>query len=60
MFKLFRKKSEIEKLETTFKKLMSEWHELSSINRKLSDEKYAMAQELVPRIEQLKRNHEAY
>lgn len=60
MFNLFRKKTEIEKLETTFRKLMREWHELSSINRKLSDEKYAMAQSLLPRIEQLKKKHEAY
>jgi archaellum component FlaC len=59
MFNLFRKKSEIEKLESTFKKLMKEWHELSSINRKLSDEKYALAQELIPRIEELKKAHEA-
>lgn len=60
MFNLFRKKSEVEKLESTFKKLMNEWHELSSINRKLSDEKYAMAQALIPRIEKLKRKHETY
>ena len=39
---------------------MSEWHELSSINRKLSDEKYALAQALIPRIDQLKKRHEAY
>ncbi len=60
MFKLFRKKSEVEKLESTFKKLMREWYELSSINRKLSDEKYAMAQALIPQIDQLKKRHEAY
>ncbi|MFD0990930.1 Lacal_2735 family protein [Mariniflexile jejuense] len=58
MFNLFRKKSEIEKLESNFKKLMKEWYELSSINRKLSDEKYAMAQALIPKIEQLKKAHE--
>ncbi|WP_445736042.1 Lacal_2735 family protein [Mariniflexile sp.] len=60
MFKLFRKKSEVEKMESNFKKLMKEWHELSSINRKLSDEKYAMAQALLPRIEELKKKHEAH
>ena len=58
MFNFFRKKSEIEKLESNFKKLMKEWHELSSINRKLSDEKYAIAQALIPKIEQLKNTHE--
>ncbi|MEN3322402.1 Lacal_2735 family protein [Mariniflexile soesokkakense] len=60
MFNLFRKKSEIEKLESTFKKLMKEWHELSSVNRKLSDEKYAMAQALIPRIDQLKKTNETF
>ena len=60
MFKLFRKKSEVEKLENSFKKLMKEWHELSSINRKLSDEKYAMAQALIPRIDLLKKRNETY
>ena len=38
---------------------MKEWHELSSINRRLSDEKYAMAQALIPKIDQLKKIHEA-
>jgi hypothetical protein len=60
MFNIFRKKSEIEKLESKFKKLMQEWHEYSSINRKISDEKYAMAQALIPKIDQLKKRHEAY
>lgn len=55
MFNFFRKKSELEKLEFQFKKLLGEWHQLSKTNRKLSDDKYAMAQELVPRIEELKK-----
>jgi len=55
MFNFFRKKSELEKLEFQFKKLLEEWHQLSKTNRKLSDDKYAMAQELVPRIEELKK-----
>lgn len=54
MFNFFKKKSEVEKLEADYKKLMKEWHELSSINRKLSDEKYALAQDLLPKIDQLK------
>lgn len=44
MFQLFRKKTKKEKLELQFKKLMQEWHELSSINRAASDEKFAEAQ----------------
>jgi hypothetical protein len=59
MFNFFSKKSKLEKLEFKFKKLLKEWHQLSKTNRKLSDEKYAMAQELVPIIEELKRKHEA-
>jgi len=55
MFNFFRKKSELEKLEIQFNKLLEEWHQLSKTNRKLSDEKYAMAQELVPLIEELKK-----
>lgn len=54
MFNFFKKKSEVEKLEADYKKLMKEWYELSSINRKLSDEKYALAQDLLPKIDQLK------
>lgn len=54
MFNFFKKKTEVEKLEETYKKLMKEWHDLSSINRKLSDEKYAMAQDLLTEIDALK------
>jgi hypothetical protein len=46
MFRFFKKKSKKEKLEEKFKKLMQEWHELSSVNRAASDEKYAEAQEI--------------
>lgn len=44
MFGLFKKKSKKEKLEAKFKKLMQEWHELSTINRSASDQKYVEAQ----------------
>ena len=55
MFKLFKKKTELEKLEVKFKKLLDEWHKLSSINRKKSDQKYAEAQQLIPLMEELKK-----
>ena len=42
MFGLFKTKEE--KLQSKYKKLMSEWHALSSINRAKSDAKYAEAQ----------------
>ncbi len=57
MFGLFKRKSKKEKLEERFKKLMQEWHELSSINRAASDRKYAEAQEVAKRLNDLK--HEA-
>lgn len=53
MFKLFKKKTEIEKLQDQYKKLMKEAFELSKINRSASDEKYAQADEVQKRIGQL-------
>tara|TARA_B100000886_G_scaffold83333_1_gene54315 strand:+ start:2704 stop:2871 length:168 start_codon:yes stop_codon:yes gene_type:complete len=53
MFNLFRKKTPIEKLQNEYKKLMSEWHELSSTDRKASDQKYSQAQEVLCKIEKL-------
>lgn len=50
----FRKKSEVEKLEAQYKKLLEESFTLSTQNRKLSDEKYAEAQLVWAKIEQLK------
>lgn len=57
MFSFLRKKSKREKLEIRFKKLMKEWHELSSINRAASDKKYAKAQEIAKQLNEIK--HEA-
>ncbi len=57
MFSFFKKKSKKEKLEEKFKKLMQEWHELSSINRAASDKKYAEAQEIAKVLNDMK--HEA-
>ncbi|MDA7724090.1 Lacal_2735 family protein [Flavobacteriaceae bacterium] len=36
-----------------YKKLMSEWHELSTTNRSASDAKYAEAQGLLDEIDKL-------
>jgi len=54
MFGLFKKKSKIEKLEEEFKKLMQEWHALSTVNRSASDDKYAEAQLIAEQINKLK------
>ena len=51
MFGLFKKKSKVEKLNEQYQKLMSEAHELSTVNRKLSDEKIAEANEILKQIE---------
>jgi len=53
MFKLFKKVSEIEKLQKRYEKLMKEWHSLSTTNRKESDKKYAEAQLIIERLEQI-------
>ena len=57
MFGLFKKKSQKEKLEEKFKRLMQEWHELSSINRSASDKKFAEAQNIAKILNAL--NNEA-
>lgn len=54
MFGIFKKKSKKEKLEEKFKKLMQEWHELSSINRSASDDKFAKAQDIAKILNELK------
>ena len=54
MFRLFKKKTKKEKLEDLFKKLMQEWHDLSTINRAASDQKFAEAQEIAEQINAIK------
>ncbi|SHO59553.1 Lacal_2735 family protein [Algoriphagus zhangzhouensis] len=55
MFNLFKKKSELEKLEIQYKKLLDESYKLSHSNRKLSDQKSAEANEISNRIEKIKK-----
>ena len=59
MFGLFKKKSEIDVLQKEYEKLMSQWHELSSINRAESDKKYAEAEEILKKIDALKNSQSA-
>lgn len=56
MFKLFKSKSKLEVLQEEYEKLMSEWHKLSSTDRRKSDEKYAEAQKILDQIEVLKQD----
>lgn len=54
MFGLFGKKSEIEKLNSIYKKLQEESFKLSHTNRAASDRKAVEAEEVMKRIESLK------
>ena len=54
MFGIFKAKSEIEKLEDKYKKLLQESYSLSTSNRKLSDSKTAEANEALKQIDLLK------
>ncbi|MFS4481404.1 Lacal_2735 family protein [Hyunsoonleella sp. 2307UL5-6] len=53
MFGLFKKKSEKEKLQEQYKKLLKEAHSLSTSNRKRSDQKAFEAEEVMKQIEKL-------
>ena len=54
MFGLFKKKSEKEKLEAKYKKLMEESFKLSKVNRAESDAKAAEANSVLEQIDKLK------
>ena len=53
MFGLFKKKTEKEKLEERYKKLMKQSYELSTKNRTQSDQKAAEADAVLKQIEAL-------
>jgi hypothetical protein len=53
MFGLFKKKTEAEKLNEKYQKLMSEAHQLSAVNRRASDSKTAEANKILERINQM-------
>ena len=53
MFGLFKKKSEKEKLQATYEKLLKESHSLSTKNRKMSDQKAFEAEEIMKQLEKL-------
>lgn len=57
MFGLFKKKTELEKLNNKYKTLLKEARELSTLNRKLSDAKTAEADVVLKEIEQLERTN---
>ncbi|MBD3889466.1 MAG: hypothetical protein ACI9NI_002623 [Olleya marilimosa] len=54
MFGIFKKKTEKEKLQAQYEKLLKEAHTLSTTNRKLSDQKTFEAEEVMKKLENLK------
>jgi hypothetical protein len=54
MFGLFKKKSEIEKLNDAYKKLQKEAFDLSKTNRQKSDAKLKEADDIAKKIDALK------
>lgn len=55
MFGLFNKKTEQEKLQESYKKLLAEAHQLSHTNRRASDQKAAEADEVAKKLEALQK-----
>lgn len=52
MLGFFKKKTEKEKLQERYKKLLQEAHGLSTSNRKMSDQKIYEANEIMKKLEQ--------
>ncbi len=55
MFGLFKKKTEAEKLQEQYQKLMSDYHRLSTTDRTASDAAYAKADEVARKLDALKK-----
>ena len=54
MFGIFKKKSEADKLQDKYKKVMEEAYKLQSINRTDSDSKYKESDDILKKIDALK------
>ena len=57
MFGLFKKKTEIEKLEIKYKALLKEAYDLSKTSRSMSDKKTFEAEEISKQIEILSKKN---
>lgn len=53
MFGLFKSKSELDKLNEQYKKLLAEYHKLSTVDRKKADDKMAEAEEVAKKMDAL-------
>ena len=56
MFGLFKKKTEVEKLQDQYKKKMKDGFDLQSIDRSASDQKYLEADQILKKIEAIQNN----
>ncbi|PSL04926.1 Lacal_2735 family protein [Cecembia rubra] len=56
MFGLFKKKSELEKLQETYKSLLDKSYKMSHSNRAEADRLMAEAEVIAKKIESLKKN----
>ena len=56
MFGLFKKKSDVEKLQEKHRKLLAEAHSLSQRDRRAGDEKMAEAEAVAQQIDRLRDN----
>lgn len=55
MFGLFKKKTEIEKLQDSYKSLMEKAHKLSHSNRTEADKLMAEAEEIAKKIDEIRK-----
>lgn len=55
MFGIFKKKTEIEKLQETYSKMLSDAYKLSHSNRTASDKLLAEAEEVAKKIDLIKK-----
>lgn len=53
MFRLFKRKSKVEKLELKYRRLLEEAHKLSTINRSMSDAKTSEANQILKEIDRI-------
>jgi hypothetical protein len=53
MFGLFKKKTEKQKLQEKYEKLMTKYYKLSTVNRTEADKVFAEAEEIDKKIEDL-------
>jgi len=56
MFGLFKKKTELEKLQDSYKEMLEKAHKISHSNRTLADKLAAEAEEIAKKIDLLKKN----